>query len=220
MRTFVSVVAIVACVIPALAADPPKGVEPGQVLPGPFNAFVVFGGPKPPPPQGEPTQTTERLNFGDPSRANKFHDLITRFNLDPTVALFIREAPPAEDQPLVKLIKSLDDTVQKNRNSRLHAFGIFLRLNNEFLKDDTRIPQMNQIKEFGTRLELKEFPLAIDQVESDRTKAFKIAADDQVTILIYENLKVRDRFVFTSEKPLDEAAAAKVLESVKAMIKK
>jgi hypothetical protein len=214
------VVAISGLAVPLIAAEPPKGVEPGNQLPGPFSAYIVFGGQKQAPPPGEPVQTEDRQNFGDPTRVGKFHDLVTRYQLDPSVAVFAREAPPAEDQPLGKLLKSLDDTVTKNRASRLHAFAIFLRLNNEFLKDDTRIPQINQIKDFATKLELKDTPLAIDQSESDRTKAYKIGADDLVTVLIYENLKVRNRFVFTADKPLDDAGIKSVIDAVKQVIKK
>jgi hypothetical protein len=201
----------------AVAADPPAGVEPGQTLPGPFNAFVVTGGPK---PKSSEVQTEERQNFGDPSRANKFHCLVTRYGLDPVVAVFSREAPPAEDQPLAKLLKSLDTLVDKNRNARLHAFAIFLRLSDEFLKDETRIPQINAIKDFATKLDLKDLPLAIDQAESERTKAYKIAAGDAVTVLVYEDHKVKNRFVFTAEKPLDDAGVKAIEDAVKAMIKK
>jgi len=212
-------IVLVGLALPIMAADPAsKGVEPGQVLPGPFNAFVVVGGPKPPPT--DPIQTEDRQNYGDPSRANKFHCLVTRFGLDPTVAIFTREAPSADDQPLAKLIKSLDDTVQKNRAARLHAFAIFLRLKDDFLKDDARIPQVNQIRDFAAKLELKDFPLAIDQAESDRTKAYKISADDTVTVLLYENLQVTARFVFTTEKPLDEAGVKAIEDAVKKLIKK
>src|SRR5438105_9866969 len=86
-----------------MAADPPaQGTEPGNVLPGPFSAYVVFGGIKPEPK--EPVQTEERQNYGDPTRLNKHHDLVTRFGLDPTVAVFTREAPLADDAPLGKLL--------------------------------------------------------------------------------------------------------------------
>jgi len=200
-----------------VAADP-TGTEPGQVLPGPFNTFVVFGGPK--GTSTEPVQTEERQNYADRTRVGKFHDLITRFELDPTVAVFTREAPPAEDSPLGKLIKQLDTTVQAKRNSRLHAFVVFLGLKNEFLKDDTRIPQIKAIEQLATKLELKEAPLALDQSESDRTKAFNIGNDDQVVVLFYDNLKVRARMVFTNDKPLDEEGLKAIANEIDKLLKK
>lgn len=199
------------------STEPPKGVEPGQVLPGPFNAFVVSGGEKPTSPE---IQTEERKNFGDATRVNKFHCLVTRFGLDPVVAVFAREAPPAEDQPLAKLIKTLDTMVDKNKNARLHAFTIFLRLSDEFLKDETRIPQINAIRDFATKLGVKSMPLAIDQSESERTKAYKIAAADSITVLVYENHQVANRFVFTADKPLDDAGIKSIEDAVNKVIKK
>src|SRR5262245_35765792 len=200
-----------------VAADP-TGTEPGQVLPGPFNAFVVFGGPK--GTSTEPVQTEERQNFADKARVGKFHDLITRFGLDPTVAIFTREAPPAEDSPLGKLIKQLDTTVQAKRNSRLHAFVVFLGLKNELLKDDTRIPQIKAIEQLATKLELKETPLALDQSESDRTKSFNIGNDDQVVVIFYDTLVVRAKLVFTNDKPLDEAGIKAVEAEIEKLLKK
>jgi len=208
----------VLCVSAVQSAQDPAGTEPGQVLPGPFNAYIVAGGPKPTP--SEPVQTEERQNFADLSRAGKFHDLVTRFGLDPTVAVFTREAPPAEDAPLGKLLKSLDDTVQKNRNSRLHAFAVFLRLKEEFLKDDTRIPQIKELESFATRLDLKGVPVALSQAESDRTRAYKFGAEDQTVVIVYENLKVRAKFMFTADKPLDDAGVQAVQAEVQKFIKR
>jgi hypothetical protein len=203
----------------AIVAADPIGTEPGQVLPGPFPAYIVAAGSKPAPPVNEKTQTEERLNFGDPTRAGKFHDLITRFGLDPTVAIFIREAPPAEDSPLAQLLKSLDAQIRANRNARLHAFAVFLRLKDDFLKDDSRIPQIKAIDQFANKLGLKELPVAIDLAESDRTRAYKLGADATVTIILYEKLKVRSKFVFTADKPLDEAAVKNILDEVKKLVK-
>jgi hypothetical protein len=200
-----------------VAADP-TGTQPGQVLPGPFTAYVVFGGPK--GKQTDPVQTEERQNFADPSRAGKFHDLVTRFGLDPTVAVFARDGVPAEDAPLARLIKSLDQLVQKNRNARLHAFVVFLNLQKEFLKDDTRIPQAKAIEQLATKLDLRDTPLAMDQVESDRTKSFGLNPDQLITVIVYENLKVKARFDFTADKPLDEAGLKAIEAEVAKLIKK
>lgn len=201
------------------AADPPaKGTQPGNVLPGPFSAFIIFGGVKPEPT--EKTQTEERQNFGDPTRAYKHHDLVTRFGLDPTVAVFTREAAPADDAALGKLLKQLDDRVQKNRAGRLHAFAVFLRLKDDFLKDDDRIPQARAIEQFATKSAIKETPLALDLNDSPRTKNWNIGADDQVVVIVYQNLKVKAKFAYTAEKPLDDAGVQAVLAEVMKLTKK
>jgi hypothetical protein len=202
-----------------IAADPPlQGTEPGNVLPGPFSAYVVFGGVKPEPK--EPVQTEERQNFGDPTRLYKHSDLVTRFGLDPTVAVFTREAAPSDDSALVKLLKQLDDSVQKYQARRLRAFAVFLRLKDDFLKDDDRIPQARSIEQFAAKSAIKQTPLALDQAESDRTKKWNIGPDDQVVVIVYENHKVRAKFAFTAEKPLDDAGVQAVMAEVQKIVKK
>lgn len=205
----------------SVAADPPaQGTEPGNVLPGPFSAYVVFGGPKTELKEKEPVQTVERQNFGDATRIEKHHDLVTRFGLDPTVAVFTREAAPSDDAALGKLIKQLDDTVQKNQNRRLRAFVVFLRLKDDFLKDDDRIPQARAIEQYAAKSKIERTPLALDQAESERTKKWNIGADDQVVVIVYENHKVRARFAFTAEKPLDDAGIQAIIAEVQKVIKK
>jgi len=208
---------LLVCLLLALQT-PAIGTEPGQLLPGPFGAYVVFGGPKK-SGTGE-VQTEERQNFADAARAGKFHDFITRYGLDPTVAVFTREAPPDDDAPLAKLLKSLDATVQKNRNARLHAFAVFLRLKEDFLKDESRVPQVKAIEKFGAGLDLKELPLAIARADSEKTKAFNFGADDVVTVIVYENLKVRAKFTFTADKPLDAAGIEAIETEVRRLIKR
>src|SRR5437899_9975447 len=73
------------------------GARPGQLLPGPFRAYVVTGAESKAP--AEKVQPEERQNLGDTNRVGKFHDFVTRYGLDPTVAVFAREIPAA-DQPL------------------------------------------------------------------------------------------------------------------------
>lgn len=109
----------------AIAQEGKVGTQPGETLPGPFRVFVVTG-PVAATSSAEGLLPEERQNLGDPGRVQKFHDFITRFGLDPVVAVFSHEPPPAADQPLAKLFKELDQAVAKYRGARLHAFGVFL----------------------------------------------------------------------------------------------
>src|SRR5437763_1523580 len=61
----------------------PTGTQPGQVLPGPFTAFVVTSPDAPKPPEGVVSE--DRSNLGDLARVGKFHDFVTHYGLDPTV---------------------------------------------------------------------------------------------------------------------------------------
>src|SRR5262249_56972515 len=103
--------------------------------------------PRPASPEG--LLPEERQNLGDPGRVQKFHDFVTRYGLDPVVAVFSHEPPPAADHPLAKLFKQLDQAVEKYRTGRLHAFGIFLTLRGEFHRDETLSSQVKQIEAFA-----------------------------------------------------------------------
>jgi len=194
------------------AQDVKVGTQPGETLPGPFRALVVTGPTAPASPEG--LLPEERQNLGDPGRVQKFHDFVTRYALDPVVAVFSHEPPPAADQPLAKLFKDLDQAVEKYRTSRLHAFGVFLTLRGEFHRDETLTSQVKQIEAFAQQAALKNVPLALDQVESERTKAYRIAPVDTVTVIIYSNQVVRARFTFTADKPLDDAGVQAILAEV------
>lgn len=215
-----SVAAVVAVIgVTAAVADAPKtGTDPGQVIPGPFSAYVVAGGPAQPP--SEPVQTDDRRNYADSARAGKFHDLVTRYGLDPVVAVFIREPAPAENQPLGQLLKTLDGAVQKHKDARLHAFAVFLGLKQDFLKDETRVAQVRRIEEFANKAGIKEMPLALDLAESERSKKFDLAPGNTVTVLIWSNHVVFAKFAFTADKPLDEAVVKTVLAEVEKLVKK
>jgi hypothetical protein len=217
MRRSIAVmtVAVVAGILPAQEARP-GGTQPGQVLPGPFLSYVVTGPARKPSPEG--VLPEERQNLGDVGRIGKIHDFVTRFGLDPSVVVFSHEPPPAADQPLGKLFQALNQAVDKYKHDRLHAGGIFLTLKGDFHQDESQQAQIKQIETFAQQLHLQNVPLAIDRAESERTKAFQIPADATVMVLVYVNQTVKARFVFTAEKPLDDAGVQAVLAAVSTMV--
>jgi len=193
------------------AQEAQTGTQPGQVLPGPFRTFVVTGAEAKAP--AEAVQPEERQNLGDVNRVGKFHDFVTHYGLDPTVAVFARETP-ATDQPLGKLPQALDQAVEKNGAARLHAFGVFLTLRGEYFLDETWSSQLQQIEGLASQLKLKSVPLALDKAESDRATAFQIAPENTAVVLVYVNQVVKARFAFTAEKPIDDAAVRAFLSEV------
>jgi hypothetical protein len=199
-----------------VGSDPRAGTPPGQVLPGPFTSLVVTNPDAPKPPEGVVSE--DRSNLGDLARVGKFHDFVTHFGLDPTVAVFSRELPEGGDQPLGKLLQALDQAVSQNRNARLHAFAAFLTLKLPFLEDVSQPIQVKQIQDFAEQLQLKFVPLALDRTESDRTQAYDIPADATTVVLVYVNQTVQVRYVFNAEKPLDDAAIQTILGEVNKMI--
>jgi hypothetical protein len=192
------------------------GTQDRQVLPGPFPAYVVTGQVTQPPADG--VMSEERQNFRDVGRIGKFHDFVTQYGLDPTVAIFSHDAPPSADQPLGKLLQGLNQAVDKNRGARLHAFAVFLTLKGEFLQDESQSAQIKQIESGAEQLKLNNVPLALDRTESGRTKAYGIPADASVVALVYVRQTVQARFTFTVAKPLDDAGVQAVLDATNKMI--
>jgi hypothetical protein len=186
-----------------------SGTNSGQVLPGPYSALVVSNPDAPKPPEGVVSE--DRANLGDLARVGKFHDFVTYYGLDPTVAVFSRQLPQGPDSPLGKLLHALDQAVAKNRSARLHAFAVFLTLKGPFLEDPNQPVQIQQIRDFAEQLKLTATPLALDLVDSGQAKTYDIPADATAVVLIYVNHKVAARHGFTADKPLDDAAIQTIL---------
>ncbi len=217
MRHIFAVMVALALVSPAVAQETQAaGTQPGQTLPGPFRAYVVTGQANPTPPDG--VQPEERQNLGDVARVGKFHDFVTRYGLDPTVAVFSHAPPTGPDQPLAKLFQALDQSVDKHRSARLHAFGIFLTLKGDYLTDESWAALIKQIEGFARQLQLKNIPLALDKAESERTKAYNIPADATVVVLLYVDQKVTARHAFTADRPLDDAGVQAILADVRKLV--
>ena len=81
-----------------MAQNGPAGARVGQTLPGPFRAFVVTGDK--PKPSAEGLLPSERQNLGDYGRVGKYLDFVTRYGLDPCVAIFSARNPPGQWQPI------------------------------------------------------------------------------------------------------------------------
>jgi hypothetical protein len=200
----------------AIGQGKPVGTQPGQVLPGPFTALIVTNPDAPKPPDGVVSE--DRSNLGDLARVGKFHDLVTYYGLDPTVAVFSRQLPKA-DQPLAKLLQGLDQEVVKHRSDRMHAFAVFLSLQGPFAEDAGQPRQVKQIKDLAEQLKLAATPLALDRTESEQAKAYDIPADATAVVLIYVNQTVQARHVFGANKPVDDAAIQAILDEVNKLIR-
>lgn len=160
----------IAAVSMVLLAGAAFAVEPGEVLPGPFSAYIVAGGPswpRPNPcrPKTGRTSRTRPASASMPTSSPGF-GLDHRRGLHPRgpdrrlAARQVAEATRCHGR-------------EEQEQPAWRAFGVFLRLKDDFLKDDDRIPQARAVEVFATKAELKLVPLALDQAESARTKTWK-----------------------------------------------
>src|SRR5438270_13432403 len=87
----------------ALAQDDPtpKFPEPGSDIPGPFHVYNITG-----------------------KKKGNYHCLVSEFGLNPVVMIVVRGVEDKDG--LQPLLKNLDDLIEKNPNTRLAGFAVFL----------------------------------------------------------------------------------------------
>src|SRR3954471_23723981 len=86
---------------PAQSGTPPPFPQVGSDLPGPFYSYMATG-----------------------KKKGKYQCLITEHELNPTVMVLVRAAEMTE--PLKYLLVKLNNAIDRNSNSRLAGFAIFL----------------------------------------------------------------------------------------------
>jgi hypothetical protein len=188
MRTLVSAVAFLAlAALSAAADDPPakKGgtsdkkdlvpLKVGNDLPGPFHPYNVTGPNK-----------------------QRFHCLVSEHGLEPMVMIFYKNVDFSN--PLPDLLKRLDAAIEKNPNTRLGAFVVFLPddlpdvvgsseksadTNNK--NDDARLEMEKKIEQAGADMKLKHVVLCLDN-KSDVAK-FGLSEENLITVVLYTKLK-------------------------------
>src|SRR5262245_29984709 len=82
------------------------------------------------------------------NRTGRMQDLVTDHALEPTIAVFSRTIPADAAHPLAGVVKKLDELVAAHKPQRLGAFLVFLGLQNEFRKDETRDARIKEVAQF------------------------------------------------------------------------
>jgi hypothetical protein len=209
MRIFVSSVALLALVVLTVSADdPPAGKdneatpqEKGDAtnLPGAFHPYNVTG-----------------------SHKGHFHCLVSEHGLEPMVAIFHKDVDFGE--PLANLLKKLDAAIEKNPNTRLSAFVVFLPADlpdiagskdenesNNDKNDDGRLELEKKVERAAADMKLNHVVLCLDN-KADVEK-YKLREDDLVTIVLCNKLKVVERFALPRDEFTD-AAIEKIMAAV------
>ena len=190
-----------------LAADTPAAsstAQEGQQLPSPFNAWAVTG-----------------------ERAQHFHDFVTDYGLNPTVAVIALQAPTSAQDPLTILLQKLNGMVDANKDAKLGAYAIFLNLDKPFYQDKEREKKVAEIESLSSKQSIASVSLGLSFPEEEAVKKYGIVTRDdpvnmvkkhQVTVLVYNKMKVAKRFVFTDDKKLDEAAIRDICQTAEKML--
>jgi hypothetical protein len=192
-----------------LVADTPASsstAQEGQQLPSPFNVWAVTG-----------------------ERAQHFHDFVTDYGLNPTVAVIALQPPTSPQDPLAVLLQKLNGMVVANKDAKLGAYAIFLNLDNPFYQDKDREKKVAEIESLSNKqqLSLTNVSLGLSYPDEKSVKAYGIITRDdpvnmikkhEITVLVYHKQKVLKRFVFTEDKKLDDAAIRDVFAAAEKML--
>ncbi len=154
-----------------------SGPKEGAFLPAPFDCYNLNG-----PHKG------------------RFHCLVCRYALDPTVLVFAREPEEGKDAALNTLLKQLDDATAELVRFQLHAAVIFLSpdaqssATNPNEADPAKlVEEAKKRDELYARLSaraenLKGVDVAVYPAEGP--KGYAISAKAEVTVVFYRKLRV------------------------------
>ena len=218
-------------------ADPKAAstAQPGEWVPATFRAFLVADG-RFPPKVPQPTKAEDR----DPrDRTRKIHDLVGENGLSPVVAIFVRPDPDKlADSGVVKLVQALDKKIPQYRGDRLAGFVQFLQLGGmekavalpnpdgttttvpldaEFPDDEKRDEYADAILKLANAAKAPNVPFGLAPANGKAAAAWGIKAGDQVTVVAYNRMRVKNRWTFGAAGPSDAEVAA-VIKATEEMV--
>lgn len=226
----------------AAAAQEPKAdpkaastAQKGEWVPTTFRAFLVADG-RFPPKVPDPKKAEDR----DPrDRTAKMHDLVGENGLSPVVAVFVRSDPT--DLPgsgVVKLAQKLDKKIPEYRGDKLSGFVHFLwldapakavalanpdgtttnvELDGEFPDDEKRDQHAEAVLKLANEAKAPNVPFGLAPNKGKSLDAWGLKADDKVTVVVYNRLRVKDRWTFPAAGPTDEQVAT-IIKAAEDMI--
>lgn len=202
-RLFLAVAAL-AIALPAVpAADGP--------VPAPFRAFVVYD---------RRTEYKSDKEHDPKNKTGRMHDFITENGLNPTVAVFARTTPGAADAPAAKLAQKLSALVGDRRADRLGAFVSFLTLAKEYPDDDQRAEKAGLVLKLAEATKADNVPFTLAGALSEQVKAFNLDEKNDITVVFYDRMAVKQTWTFAADKPPTDADTQGIVAAVNAALGK
>lgn len=130
--------------------------------------------------------------------------LICENGLAPVAMLFAREI----NEPLLKLLGKLDEATEKHRDQEMGSFVVFL-------SNDDGLPK--RLSEAAKQRGLKR--VVLSTFEPAGPERFKVAADADVTVVLYREHEVKANFAFRKGE-LTEADGESVLAALPKILTK
>ena len=171
--------------------DPPPPVFPqiGSDIPGPFSPYNATG-----------------------KRKGRFHCLITQHELNPAAMIIVRGVEMTD--PLKYLLVKLDAAVEKNPNTRLGGFAVFVTdKSKNLVRDEENLVEglEKQLEDIQRDAALKHVTLALDL--KDKLERYKFDDTADVIVVLYNRCKTVSFHSMTRDQ-LTEAKAKEILGEV------
>jgi hypothetical protein len=219
----------------AAAAAFARGTTVANVVPAPFRAQLVvdnrFKGMVKNP---DGTESRDPRN-----RTDKLHCLVCEYGLSPTVAIFVRaDLADPKAKALGKMIKDVDGLIPKYRSDKLAAFAMFLKLEGgdklvvvkapdgseekveaakEYPDDEKRDVYAQEISAFAAATNADNVPFGLAPTTSPSIKAFGVGEATPVTVIIYNRLRMAQRWDLKLDD-INDAKTAEILAATEKMI--
>ncbi len=123
---------------------------------------------------------------------------------NPVAMIFARE----NTSSLAKLIKKIDESTTANASAKMGSFVVFLSDSKDTLEKD--------LKSLATKEKLSKCVLSIDNVAGP--KGYKVAADADVTVVLYKERVVKANYAFKKGE-LKDSDIEKIVGDVKLIVK-
>lgn len=170
-------------------------LKPGEELPGPFQPYNLNGRFK-----------------------GRFHCLVCEHGLNPTAAIFVRGTDDLDG--VGALLQGLEAAlkIKKNEKARLGAFAVFV---------DEQLPDVvaNDEKREDVSKKLEDLAAKVDRVavaveSKGNLDKYRLDPDTEVTLILYDNLKVAEVKHEAKAKLTKERVPALVNEIVTKLVGK
>ena len=175
------------------------------------------------------------------NRTGKMHCLVCEYGLSPVVAIFVRSDLKGADAGtgVGKLIKSTDALIPKYRGDKMAAFASFLKLEGgpklvtikgadgsdekveaakEYPDDEKRAVYVKEVSDFSAAVMADNVPFGLAPVTSPSIAAFGVAETTPVTVIIYNRLRMAQRWELKLEEITDEKIS-EILNATEDMIR-
>ncbi len=181
--------------VAAVSAQDPPPLAPaatvGGEVPSAFRAFLVWD---------------KRFDAKDVrNRTDKTHCLVCANGLNPTVVVFAPKIPTDPADPLVALLKDLDQATLDRKEASFAATVTFLVLPDELQYDVQRDKMVDEAKAMAEQAKLRVLPVGLAEKKSKATAAWKLDGGnaEAVTVVFYHKLRVVGRWTFPDGNPSD-----------------